>query len=404
MSSPERLRPKSARLASAGWLAAVVLVLLAPASADPAPDVSELWPEALALLRDYRDRDAEPVLRTIVSAAPEHRQAHRELGLLLTRWHHYEEAEKHLSLYLATAPEPDAEALYARARMRFSLLAWASAAADVRQLLELSSGMLGRPCIEESRRLLEAMTRATPQAQLLVRDRDDRLLAMVRYGCSARRAEWYAEMLRTVFPQVEHFAGRPLPPVGLILLDDEDEADRWNEAYAGQEAPGCAFYNYRILILNTHADMYSHGSSADREAARATVLRHELAHHMVDEISGAHATPKWLHEGIAEHVAHGYLPSDDSKDVDDHLRKGRLPLRPEEFFLTADPEEMDMAFYAQAAGLVGFLTAHAPDGSRWITHYLQQRGNGVPTDEAFADATGMSKEAALQTWERSITR
>jgi len=373
-----------------------VLLLLMPAGAWAGPDeppatATGLVARAQRALRDYDDAEAERLLRQALERDSGLPSAHRELGLLLARRYRYEDAERHLSSFLDERPQPDPLAQAARARMRFALLQWDGALSDALAVLAAPPGEADESVAAEMRGLSAALRDATPRHAIEVRDPAGRLQCVLRASGDTEQARWYARSVATAFAQVESLAGQELPPVGLILLRDGKAMNRWSRAFAGRKAPGCAFCDHRVIVLELGANRYKRDDRAAEEHARMTVLRHELIHHMVDALAGARTTPKWLNEGIAECFCRRFEPAEPVPDAQRNFGWASR-VTPEWYFLASQPEQMDERYYAFAAQFVRLACEKAPAGEGWVRRFLDARGAGRSTDEAFSQSVGMAKE------------
>jgi len=388
------------------WLLPTILGLTwlasSPGSAGTGGS-SEPLAHAYQLLRDYRAAEAEPLLQQILVEDPTCLAAHRELGLLYAHWYRYEEAEQHLTAFIEAAPD-DPAVHYARGTVRFSLLDWDGALADFEAVAAAPRGEVQDSDLANSQRMIETIHGRSPGEAIEVRAADGRRVGVIRNGCSSRRGEQYAELLARCVEDVERFAGRPLPPVGLVLLSDSHEMDAWNEAYCGQASPGCAFHNYRIIVLNAHAANYDLPTEEASDAAREAILEHELVHHLIDTIAGPHSMPKWFHEGVADYLALPHGLRDPRTIMQSALAHGQTPYELVELFLLSRPEDMDRMFYRECAGLIAFIGTRSPDGDSWILRTLDARRKSDSFDAAFESVCGMSKEAAFQQWEKVVLR
>lgn len=358
---------------------------------EPPATPASLVAQAQRALRTYDDTEGERLLRLALERDSGLASAHRELGLLLARQYRYEDAERHLSLFLDGRREPDPLALAARARMRFALLQWDGALSDALDVLAVPPSEVDASLVAEMRGLSVALGDATPRYTIEVRDSAGRLQCVLRAPGDTDQVRWYARSAATALAQVESLAGQELPPVGLILLRDGKAMNRWSRAFTGRKAPGCAFCDHRVIVLELEANRYRRGDRAAEERARMTVLRHELIHHMVDALAGARATPKWLNEGIAEWFCRQFEPAEPAPEAQRNFEWASR-VSPEWYFVASQPEQMDERYYAFAALFVRLASERAPAGDEWVRAFLADRGAGLPTDEAFSRSVGAAKE------------
>lgn len=185
---------------------------------------------------------------------------------------------------------------------------------------------------------------------------------------------------------LEH-AGEPIRVV--VAGDDSPLATR---------APGwVAGYAYgrlgTVVLLAERVPVYPNGSFEE-------VLRHEVAHVLIDRAAGHRPVPRWFHEGLAMSVAGEWGLSD----------RSQLSLaawgRDE-----PDLEQLDRAFrgssrdvaaaYALSAAFLRYL-----DG-RYGTHLpallLERVAAGEDFDDAFFGLTGITlRDAQLEFWSRDV--
>jgi hypothetical protein len=116
------------------------------------------------------------------------------------------------------------------------------------------------------------------------------------------------------------------------------------------------------------------------------ILSHEVAHAMIDRTSAGRA-PKWLHEGLAQHVQMAEQPVNYLAELHATSRAVALPVLEPILRGFAEPQFVGMA-YGQAA---------------WLAHYLEQRSGpavfgrllrafarGLGTAEAVEEGAGVS--------------
>ncbi|HQK96041.1 MAG TPA: hypothetical protein PLD23_21275, partial [Armatimonadota bacterium] len=147
---------------------------------EPPATPASLVAQAQRALRTYDDTEGERLLRLALERDSGLASAHRELGLLLARQYRYEDAERHLSLFLDGRREPDPLALAARARMRFALLQWDGALSDALDVLAVPPSEVDASLVAEMRGLSVALGDATPRYTIEVRDSAGRLQCVLR--------------------------------------------------------------------------------------------------------------------------------------------------------------------------------------------------------------------------------
>lgn len=126
------------------------------------------------------------------------------------------------------------------------------------------------------------------------------------------------------------------------------------------------------------------------------VLSHELAHALITEYTGDQ-TPKWFHEGLAQHIQ---MVQDTLNPIPDMLPEGRALAFPLiEAVLTgfAEPQVVDLA-YNEATWVAHFIEARY--GVEGIHKLLDAFAAGKPTPEALVQAFGLTpREFEKAAWD-----
>ena len=135
-----------------------------------------------------------------------------------------------------------------------------------------------------------------------------------------------------------------------------------------------------------------------REPELRRVLRHELAHAVIDQKTKGNC-PHWLQEGIAQ-----FLDGTDVRATDAWLLRQTGPMIPlfriEGPFRERDPGSREVA-YRQSASAVSFLVSRI--GRSGLLFLIQRLGEGRPFDRALLEA-GLSYAELQQAWEASLRR
>lgn len=195
--------------------------------------------------------------------------------------------------------------------------------------------------------------------------------------------------------------------LGLVLEAELGRISRWIPAGRGEP------HTVHVYPLFQFLDAYSGGMLvlglydgrlnvpfADLKSLHpelVAILSHELAHAMLARATGDQA-PKWLHEGLAQHVE--MVPGRINPIPDLH-REGRILSFPMiEAILAgfAEPQLVDLA-YAEAAWVVHYLEAE--HGVRSIRRLIAAYAAGKTTEEAIREVFGMTVaqfDAAVWEW------
>jgi hypothetical protein len=165
-------------------------------------------------------------------------------------------------------------------------------------------------------------------------------------------------------------------PIHVDLFPQMEFAHAW-----GGGVPIAALYDGRIRA--PFADLRS------LDPGLVTILSHELAHAMVDQ-AAQEEVPKWLNEGLAQHVEMVQRQINPIPDLPAY-RFSHLALPVLEGILQgfAGFQLVDLA-YTQAVWVVHYI--EAVHGVPAIHNLIQAYGSGATTDEALLEALGMTVE------------
>ncbi|MBN1772114.1 MAG: hypothetical protein JXB32_12670 [Deltaproteobacteria bacterium] len=129
------------------------------------------------------------------------------------------------------------------------------------------------------------------------------------------------------------------------------------------------------------------------------VLRHELAHLVVDRITGGRPIPRWFDEGIALWAAGDDYAGRQEELVNAAMRDHLLPLESIERGYPSDPEQVPLA-YAQSLDVVSYLVDR--HGRAALRQALREVGEGTPFRQAFLNAFGTTVARLEEQWRQDI--
>jgi hypothetical protein len=181
------------------------------------------------------------------------------------------------------------------------------------------------------------------------------------------------------------------PPVRVVLAEEGSEWSRqvtpWTAGYAVGEAS-------LIVLFPARSPSYPHDSLED-------VLRHEVAHVLIDRAAAGRPVPRWFHEGLAVAAERPWGFRDRTRLASAVLLGPRLGLADVDRLFQADQGAQERA-YALSAAQVRDLTNEY--GATAPAAILRGVAEGLPFDTAVARVTGRSV-AAFETafWDRQRT-
>lgn len=187
----------------------------------------------------------------------------------------------------------------------------------------------------------------------------------------------------------------PGPPVELRVVSNPRELP----AVAPPDAPppswasGVTYADHDLIVLSLTSPR--HG----RFVPLFAVLRHELAHLVVDRLTGGRPIPRWFDEGIALWAAGDDYAGRQEELVNAALRDRLLPLEAIDHGYPRDPEQVPLA-YAQSLDLVSYLAEN--HGRVALRQALREVGEGKPFRQAFLDAFGTTVARIDEQWRRDL--
>lgn len=138
-----------------------------------------------------------------------------------------------------------------------------------------------------------------------------------------------------------------------------------------------------------------------RPSALPPVLKHEFCHLLLHRHIPAGFLPRWLDEGIAQHLSDGlseYLPGRQDMILGEALAAGRVPsLGALSTRFPGDDLGLQLA-YEQSRSIVGYMTKRC--GEAVLKPLLANLANGMSAEEAWRMVSGIALERLEADWRR----
>lgn len=167
----------------------------------------------------------------------------------------------------------------------------------------------------------------------------------------------------------------PGPSIDVVLAGEDSEAARMS----GPEVAGYALGRASLVVLfPTRSPRYPHDTLED-------VLRHEVAHVLVDRAAGGREVPRWFNEGLAMAIERPWGLQDRSRLVWELAAGPRLSLR-EIDALFSGPGSSRARGYSLSAAVVRDLIAH--HGGDAPARVLRLVRDGASFDDAVSTVAG----------------
>ena len=206
-------------------------------------------------------------------------------------------------------------------------------------------------------------------------------------GVATRLAEVDAEKLIGIAEIVG--LERPGPPIRVVLAAEDSEAAR----AAPEWVSGYAYGNLGVIVL------FPERTPSYPDSSLTELLRHEVAHVLIDRAAGGRAVPRWFHEGVATLAADVWRLSDRSRFAISMVRGGETTLAEIESEFGGERRQVAEA-YALASAFVRDVALRYRAGAP--AEILRLVALGQPFDEAFFRATGRTLEQAERSfWRRN---
>lgn len=179
------------------------------------------------------------------------------------------------------------------------------------------------------------------------------------------------------------------PPIRVILAPEDAPEARvpaWVAGYAlGSAGP--------VVLLPARSPSYPDHSFED-------LLRHEVAHVLIDRAARDRPLPRWFHEGVAM-VAGGAWGLEDRTQVTlALLTEGDIALAEVERRFRRGQGDVGKAYAVAGSFVHGLYDEHGPDVAARILAGVR---HGLPFPDAFEHATGRSLVAAEREFQRRLS-
>lgn len=147
-----------------------------------------------------------------------------------------------------------------------------------------------------------------------------------------------------------------------------------------------------VVLFPERVPAYPHRSLVE-------LVRHEVAHVLIDRASGGAGVPRWFHEGLAMMAEGGWRLSDRSRLAMAMLRSREPTVEGLNRLFRGDAARISHA-YAVSGAFVRDLARRG--GREEFANILARRSQGVGFDTAFAESFGQTPEEALASfWTRT---
>jgi len=184
---------------------------------------------------------------------------------------------------------------------------------------------------------------------------------------------------------------QPGPPIRVVLATDDSE---WSAPVASWVAGYAIGRESLVVLFPSRSPTYPQDSLED-------VLRHEVAHVLIDRAAGGYPVPRWFHEGLAV-VAERPMGMEDRARLASELLFGRRSTLEELNLLFAQSQGTQSRAYSVSAAVVrDLIQVHGPTAPATILQHVAQ---GEPFAAALTRVTrrtvpGLEREF----WDRQRT-
>ncbi len=184
---------------------------------------------------------------------------------------------------------------------------------------------------------------------------------------------------------------QPGPPIRVVLATDDSE---WSAPVASWVAGYAIGRESLVVLFPSRSPSYPQDSLED-------VLRHEVAHVLIDRAAGGYPVPRWFHEGLAV-VAERPMGMEDRVRLASELLFGRRSTLEELNLLFAQGQGTQSRAYSVSAAVVrDLIQAHGPAAPATI---LQSVAQGEPFAAALTRVTRRTIPGLeYEFWERQRT-
>ncbi len=210
-------------------------------------------------------------------------------------------------------------------------------------------------------------------------------LAAVKARLEAYDSRPLADIVRVVGLE------QPGPPIRVVLATDDNE---WSAPVASWVAGYAIGRESLVVLFPSRSPTYPQDSLED-------VLRHEVAHVLIDRAAGGYPVPRWFHEGLAV-VAERPMGMEDRVRLASELLFGRRSTFEELNQLFAQGQGTQSRAYSVSAAVVrDLIQAHGPTAPATI---LKHVALGEPFALALTRVTGRTAPSLEhEFWDRQRT-
>jgi hypothetical protein len=180
----------------------------------------------------------------------------------------------------------------------------------------------------------------------------------------------------------------PGPPISVLLATETSDWARrvspWVAGFA-LETPEL------IVIFPARSPSYPHGTVDD-------VLRHEVAHVLINRASDGNSVPRWFNEGVAMAAEHGWRFEDQTELLYQLVAGSRINLDELDQLFTSSRSGQSRAYALAGAFVRDLMRSY---GTAVVAEILRRTGRGASFESAFRDATGVRPaQAEAGFWQR----
>jgi hypothetical protein len=193
----------------------------------------------------------------------------------------------------------------------------------------------------------------------------------------------------------------PGPPIRVVVAAEGTPEARWAPSWGVAYAVGNAGL---VVLLPNRVSLSGDLAYPDRNLE--TVLRHEVAHVLIARAARRRPVPRWFNEGLAIYAAREWRLEDRGRVALALFGRDDLGLRDLDRSFQGGAHSAGQA-YALSAAFVRFVLQRY--GELTAARTLDRIGDGMPFEEAFHYASGVSLEEAeaafwhhLDIWNRWV--
>jgi hypothetical protein len=167
----------------------------------------------------------------------------------------------------------------------------------------------------------------------------------------------------------------PGPPIDVVLAGEDSEAAKMS----GPDIAGYALGRASLVVLfPSRSPRYPHDTLED-------VLRHEVAHVLIDRAAGGHAVPRWFNEGLAMAVERPWGLQDRTRLVWELAAGPRLSLREIDALFGGAGSSPARGYSLSAAVVRDLISRHGADAPARVLRLVR---DGASFDDAVSTVAG----------------